>query len=158
AHILALADAHHRRTGEWPKTLSGKVVEAEGETWYALDTAWHCARGHGDCLAAHHCCKHWAGRSLLRLATTRDARLRSLVLLLIVFYQRVAKVIVEVAVDAVDVIGLVLRIVVLNQECRALNEIMVRLAGLEAASPLKMDLLRASAIDACQVLIREFLS
>ena len=48
---------------------------------------------------------------------------------------RVAEVVVEVAVDAMDVIGAILRVVVLNQERRALNEIMVRLAGLETAGP-----------------------
>src|SRR5262249_20264363 len=74
------------------------------------------------------------------------------------FHQRVAEVVVEVAVDAVDVIGPVLRVVVLNQERRALNEIMVRLAGFATASPLKTDLLRAGASDARQVLIREFLA
>lgn len=31
--ILAWADAHHERTGEWPKVRSGKVVDALSETW-----------------------------------------------------------------------------------------------------------------------------
>jgi hypothetical protein len=35
--ILAWADAHFRRTGQWPKQKSGPVVGAPGETWLALD-------------------------------------------------------------------------------------------------------------------------
>jgi hypothetical protein len=73
-------------------------------------------------------------------------------------HQRVAEVVVEVAVDAVHVIGPVLRIVVLNQERRTLNKIMVRLSGLQTAGPLKMDRLRAGTRDAGQVLIGEFLA
>lgn len=42
--ILAWADAHHRRTGQWPlRKRSGEVVDAPGETWHALDT--HLRRG-----------------------------------------------------------------------------------------------------------------
>ncbi len=37
--ILAWADAHHRRTGSWPKCRSGPVLDALGETWSAVDTA-----------------------------------------------------------------------------------------------------------------------
>src|SRR5262249_26021345 len=39
SRIVTLADAHYRRTGRWPMTHSGKVVETEGETWHALDAA-----------------------------------------------------------------------------------------------------------------------
>ena len=35
--ILAWADAHRRRTGEWPKVKSGPVMGEPGETWYKLD-------------------------------------------------------------------------------------------------------------------------
>ncbi len=31
--ILTWADAHYRRTGEWPRISSGAIVEAPGETW-----------------------------------------------------------------------------------------------------------------------------
>jgi hypothetical protein len=34
--ILAWADAHHERTGEWPKSTSGAVADAPGETWSAI--------------------------------------------------------------------------------------------------------------------------
>jgi hypothetical protein len=37
--ILAWADAHHRRTGSWPKCRSGPIPDAPGETWSAVDTA-----------------------------------------------------------------------------------------------------------------------
>jgi hypothetical protein len=37
--ILAWADAHHVRTGEWPKRGSGAIPDAEGEKWSAVDAA-----------------------------------------------------------------------------------------------------------------------
>lgn len=37
--ILAWADAHHQRTGKWPKDRDGDIYDAAGETWRALDTA-----------------------------------------------------------------------------------------------------------------------
>lgn len=37
--ILAWADAHHQRTGTWPKLYSGPVADAPGETWLAVNTA-----------------------------------------------------------------------------------------------------------------------
>jgi superfamily II DNA or RNA helicase len=37
--ILAWADAHHRRTGEWPKAASGPIKEAPGETWNKVQLA-----------------------------------------------------------------------------------------------------------------------
>jgi hypothetical protein len=40
-NILAWADAHHRRTGEWPTQKSGPIPEAPGETWQRVDTALH---------------------------------------------------------------------------------------------------------------------
>src|SRR5262245_3352860 len=77
---------------------------------------------------------------------------RFLVLLLKMFHQRVAEVVGEVTVDAVNVIGAVLRIVVLDQERRALDEVMMRLTGLEAAGPLEMDLLHTRPLDAHPIL------
>jgi hypothetical protein len=41
--ILAWADAHHERTGEWPKVLSGPITENPGETWGNI----HAALLHG---------------------------------------------------------------------------------------------------------------
>jgi hypothetical protein len=37
--ILAWADAHRRRTGDWPTMESGPILEAPGEIWSAVDTA-----------------------------------------------------------------------------------------------------------------------
>jgi hypothetical protein len=37
--ILAWADAHHRRTGQWPSHVPIPVEDALGETWASLDTA-----------------------------------------------------------------------------------------------------------------------
>jgi len=37
--ILKWADAHHQKTGEWPRHKSGGVVAAPDETWFAIDAA-----------------------------------------------------------------------------------------------------------------------
>jgi superfamily II DNA or RNA helicase len=37
--ILAWADEHHKRTGQWPKSKSGLIQGSSGETWAAVDTA-----------------------------------------------------------------------------------------------------------------------
>jgi hypothetical protein len=37
--ILAWADAHHQRTGNWPGSYSGPVRDAQGENWTALNQA-----------------------------------------------------------------------------------------------------------------------
>jgi hypothetical protein len=37
--ILAWADAHRARTGDWPATKSGPITDAPGETWAAVDAA-----------------------------------------------------------------------------------------------------------------------
>ena len=37
--ILSWADAHHRRTGQWPQENMGVIPEAAGETWGAVQTA-----------------------------------------------------------------------------------------------------------------------
>jgi hypothetical protein len=39
--ILAWADAHHARTGQWPTARSGPVPEAPGEVWDTIDGALH---------------------------------------------------------------------------------------------------------------------
>jgi len=37
--ILQWADAHHARTGNWPKSSSGPIPDAPGETWYTIAAA-----------------------------------------------------------------------------------------------------------------------
>ncbi|MCH8342893.1 MAG: hypothetical protein IH983_02785 [Planctomycetes bacterium] len=37
--ILAWADAHHRRTGDWPSRQSGPLPEAPGENWSKINVA-----------------------------------------------------------------------------------------------------------------------
>jgi hypothetical protein len=45
--ILAWAEAHHRRTGAWPTKDSGKIGEADGETWNGVEQALKVGyRGH----------------------------------------------------------------------------------------------------------------
>ena len=39
AEILAWADAHHARTGQWPRIRTGSILEAPGETWKKIHTA-----------------------------------------------------------------------------------------------------------------------
>ena len=58
--ILKWADAHHRRTGTWPKADSGPIPEAPGETWtavaHALQRGTRSLSGHSSLarlLAAH---------------------------------------------------------------------------------------------------------
>lgn len=44
--IVRWADGHRSRTGRWPNSYSGKVVDAPGETWTAVDMALrHGQRG-----------------------------------------------------------------------------------------------------------------
>jgi hypothetical protein len=41
-HVLAVvawADAHHTRTGDWPKHKSGPIPEAPGEKWQGVENA-----------------------------------------------------------------------------------------------------------------------
>ena len=38
-HILAWADAYHRRTGKWPNMQTGPIDAAPGEIWSAVDGA-----------------------------------------------------------------------------------------------------------------------
>src|SRR5204863_569586 len=37
--ILRWADAHYKRTGQWPRTSSGPVINAPEETWAAINKA-----------------------------------------------------------------------------------------------------------------------
>jgi hypothetical protein len=43
ALILSWADAHKGRTGKWPDKHSGKIADAPGETWGAVDRALYTA-------------------------------------------------------------------------------------------------------------------
>ena len=45
AEILAWADAHHDRTGEWPGVKTGPVVESPDENWRAISSALGTVRG-----------------------------------------------------------------------------------------------------------------
>lgn len=46
AQILAWADAHRERTGQWPKDISGPVRDARTEKWSAINRAlYKGARG-----------------------------------------------------------------------------------------------------------------
>ena len=38
-HILTWADAHRKRTGQWPTAKSGDIEDAPGEVWVNIDTA-----------------------------------------------------------------------------------------------------------------------
>src|SRR5688572_29177867 len=80
------------------------------------------------------------------------AGVTALVVLVIMLQQAVAEVVVEVAINAVNVIGVILSVVVFDQERRALNEIVVRLAGLEAAGPNEMDVVDPGTVDSGKVL------
>jgi len=42
--ILAWADAHRRRTGAWPMSHSGRVLDGDGETWSGINTALQAGR------------------------------------------------------------------------------------------------------------------
>lgn len=37
--ILGWADSHYRQTGEWPKSTSGRILDAPSETWYGVARA-----------------------------------------------------------------------------------------------------------------------
>ncbi len=37
--IIAWADAHHRRTGKWPRALSGPIPASRGDSWRKVDSA-----------------------------------------------------------------------------------------------------------------------
>jgi hypothetical protein len=43
--ILAWADAWHARTGNWPKTASGEIPDADGLKWHTVDHVLRAGRG-----------------------------------------------------------------------------------------------------------------
>lgn len=63
--ILAWADAHRRRTGDWPVILSGPIWDAPGKTWRGINNALLVGtRGlpGGDSLA--RCLKRYRGKAI----------------------------------------------------------------------------------------------
>ena len=61
--------------------------------------------------------------------------------------QVTAEVALQVAPDTVDMIRVVLSVVVLDEDGWAMHPVVVRLAGLETASPSKVQLVKASALN-----------
>jgi len=51
--ILAWADAHSRRHGDWPNSSSGPVPESEWTTWRQIDHALF-EMDFAACVAVHH--------------------------------------------------------------------------------------------------------
>src|SRR5262245_51407231 len=79
-------------------------------------------------------------RVLLRCARLSRAMRRRLVM----FAQQIlAEIAVEIAPDRVDVIGVVLRVVVFDQEGRALDAVIMRIAFVHAARPREIYLVEA---------------
>jgi pyrroloquinoline quinone (PQQ) biosynthesis protein C len=37
--ILKMAESHHERTGQWPNSTSGPILDAPGETWSGINSA-----------------------------------------------------------------------------------------------------------------------
>ena len=71
---------------------------------------------------------------------------------LVVLSQQVdAEIVLEVSPDAVDVVGVVLGVVVFDQERRPLDAVVVRLSALEASGPREADLFDARLEDLAQV-------
>jgi hypothetical protein len=66
--------------------------------------------------------------------------------------QVLTEVSVEIPPDGVDVIGVVLRVVVLDQEGRPLDPVIVPLAGGLTASPRETNLVKSRLLDSCEVL------
>src|SRR5258706_882818 len=64
-----------------------------------------------------------------------------------------AKVIGRVAPDGMDVIGVVLRVVKLDQECRPLDAIVVPLPRLQGAGPSKLHFIPACRLDLLNVIL-----
>lgn len=64
--VLALADAHHERSGTWPTVLSGPIPELTDVTWATR----HSKPGRTVCLAVHR----WRGFSIAIAALGRATR------------------------------------------------------------------------------------
>src|SRR5688572_1459257 len=70
----------------------------------------------------------------------------------------VAEVVLEVAPDGVDVIGVVLGVVVFDEEGWAVDAVVVGLAGLELAGPGEADLVVAGLLDAEEVMVGDLVA
>ena len=66
------------------------------------------------------------------------------------------EVILDIAPHAVDVVGVVLRVVVLDDERRSLDHIVVRFSWLQAAAPREVDVLDSRPSDLLKVTLGEF--
>src|SRR5213075_2112744 len=70
----------------------------------------------------------------------------------VVLLQHVAtEIVFKVAIDGVDVVGVVLRVIVLDDEVRTLHAVIVRLAAFEAAGPGEENLIGLGGVDFLQV-------
>jgi hypothetical protein len=88
--ILAWVDAHHRRTGNWPTTTSGLIVDAPGVTWLAVHKAL-CNGGRGlpgGSSLARFMGEHRGKRQIHRLSPLTDADILSWV---DAYYQRTGR-------------------------------------------------------------------
>src|SRR4029450_6041363 len=59
----------------------------------------------------------------------------------------------EIAPDSMDMVGVVLRVVVLEQEGRSLHAIIVRLSGRIGSGPGKMDVVETGLVDRAEISI-----
>src|SRR3954452_2883638 len=66
-----------------------------------------------------------------------------------------AKVILKIAPDRVDMVGVVLGVVVFEEERRGLKAIIMRLPFFNAPSPAKIDFLQAGFLDLLNIFARE---
>ena len=75
--------------------------------------------------------------------------------LVVLLQQILAKILGEVAIHAVDMIGVVLRVVVFDQERRPLNAIVMPLAALQSAGPGEVNVFLPGIGDPLQVDFRD---
>ena len=79
-------------------------------------------------------------------------RLLFVVLLVMPPEQVFAEVVLQVAHDAVDMVGAVLSVIVLDQEVRCLDSVVVSLARLERSGPGKVNHLEVESLEMLQPL------
>jgi hypothetical protein len=77
SQLLALADAHFARTGQWPTRKSGRILEAPGETWAAVDAALHhgCRGFPGDTSLARVLARHRGVRNRKALPRLTESQI-----------------------------------------------------------------------------------
>src|ERR1043166_892792 len=79
--------------------------------------------------------------------------------LVVVFSQQIlAEIALKIAPDRMNVVGIVLRIVVLEQKCWTLDAIIMWLPFFRAARPAKVNLIETSFVDPGQILARQLRS